>query len=41
MPRELALAEGMRISVVFKPGGDQPAYAIAHHGGVDMLFRVR
>lgn len=41
LPRELALADGMRISVVFRPGSDRPAYAIAHHGGVDMLFPVR
>lgn len=41
LPRELSLADGMRISVVFRAGTDQPAYAIAHHGGVDMLFPVR
>ncbi len=41
LPRELALADGMRLSVVFRPGSHRPAYAIAHQSGVDMLFAVR
>jgi len=41
LPKELALADGMRISVVFHPRRGHPVYAIGHQGGVDMMFPVR
>ena len=41
LPQELALADGMRVSVVFHPRRGHPVYAISHQGGLDMLFPVR
>ena len=39
-PKELALSQGERFSVIFDPAGERPVYAVNHAPAVDLAWKV-